>query len=198
MADGRDIFTWDNHALECKESGRVPERMSGKEWLRIWVLKLVEDGAKSALDLGCGPGYWIHLFDGLNYTGLDQSPGMLKLARELSPSAEFIIGNGREAASVLSGRTFDVIFTSSVLQHNRHFPDKEEVVKQIHTLLPERGHFVCTENTWRLKNYPSYTEGCMDTDGYSFTPEGWEAFMSNLGFDLLEYNGESEYVFRKR
>jgi SAM-dependent methyltransferase len=198
MADGRDVAVWDGHAAECRESGRQPALMNGKEWLRVKVLDCVKLGAKTALDLGCGPGYWINLFGGLKYTGLDQSTGMLSLAQELSPEAEFVHGNGRSASEALSGRKFDVVFTASVLQHNRHYPDKEEIVEQISSLLVEGGYFICTENTFRKSNYPPYEKGCMYTDGYSFTPEGWEDFMGKLGFDMLEYNGESEYVFRKR
>lgn len=198
MADGRDVAVWDNHALECRESGRTPSKMSGQEWLRSKVLGLISAGAKTALDVGCGPGYWIHLFDDLEYTGLDQSTEMLSLARNLSPDATFVQGNGRSAVEVLPGKKFDIIFTASVLQHNRHYPDKEEIVNQIHALLVDGGYFVCTENTWRARNYPAYQKGCMDSDGYSLTPEGWEDFMSKLGFDLLDYSGESEYIFRKR
>jgi SAM-dependent methyltransferase len=199
MADGRDVPVWDNHAQECRDSGRQPAKMNGTEWLRVKVLELTENcGVKSALDVGCGPGFWIHLFDDLDYTGLDQSPEMLRLAKDLSPQAAFVLGNGRAASECFPNKKFDLVFTSSVLQHNRDNPDKVEVLSQIRELLCDRGYFLCTENTWRASNYPAYREGCLDTDGYSHTPLGWERLMNDNGFEMLEYNGASEYLFRKK
>jgi len=200
MADGREVDVWDRHAQECREQGRVPFRFNGNEWLRSQVVGL--KNIDSVLDVGCGPGYWVNLFDGIrSYTGVDQSLEMLKLAKELNAQREgvvFIQGQARELDSISYGLPgkFDLVFTSSVLQHNRHEPDKREIVESIGRVLRPGGYFLCTENTFREKNCAASLNNPGYTDGYSFTFEGWRDFMGGLGFILLGYNGESEYLYR--
>lgn len=209
MADGRDVAVWDNHAQECRDQGRVPFKFNGDEWLRLKVLGLLEsEGITFVMDVGCGPGFWVDLFEGIpRYVGVDQSQEMLKLAREHTPpppagaaeGACFIYGQARELTTIPYGPLpdFDLIFTSSVLQHNRHEPDKREIVEQIGKMLRPGGYFLCTENTFRADNCPQSVGNPDYTDNYSFTPEGWEKFMLALGFKLLEFNGQSEYFFQK-
>lgn len=204
MADSRDIAVWDNHADECRLEDRVPFEFRDEDtesqggWMRQKVLAAIKEGAKNALDVGCGPGYWRNLFAGLDYTGFDQSDKMLELAQELTPPGTWKKGNGRTLTDSFGVSTFDLIFTSSVLQHNRHVPDKIEVVQGIHSVLRPGGYFLCTENTFRADNKPESVGNPECTDGYSFTPEGWEKFMDELEFDFLGYNGKSEYLFQKR
>ena len=200
MADARDIKCWDDHAEDCRAEGRVPFEISGGKsedthWLRKKILEL--EDVTSCLDIGCGPGYWVDLFEGFTYTGFDQSTKMLKLAQELSPDKEFILGSARNLAGELGDRKFDLIFTSAVLQHNRHYPDKEEVVKGMHYALRPGGYYLCTENTFRPDNVPDCIGKPGYTEGFSFTPEGWEVWMSRYGFKLLEYCHPSEYLYVK-
>lgn len=203
MADGRDVAVWDNHADECRAEDRKPfefddaDTTSQGGWMRQKVLSAIKEGAKTALDVGCGPGYWRKLFGGLDYTGFDQSTKMLELAQELTPPGTWRQGNGRDLSSAFSDETFDIIFTSSVLQHNRHNPDKTEVVQGIHRLLKPDGYYLCTENTFRADNRPDSVGNPECTDGYSFTPAGWEKYMKGLGFSLLGFNGKSEYLYKK-
>lgn len=197
MADGRDIGIWDNHAQECREERRKPFKIQGykNNWLRAKLLEL--DEVYNCVDIGCGPGYWINLFEGKNYTGVDQSTGMLTLAQELSPDAEFVSGNARCLPEVFGDRKFDLVFTSAVLQHNRHVPDKEEIVKGIHHILRDGGYYLCTENTFRADNCPQSVGNPDYQDAYSFTPEGWKKWMGERGFELIEYHAPSEYIYRK-
>jgi len=195
MADGREIHVWDAHAEECREQNRTPFEFYEDSWLMQQRVAL--GGITTVLDVGCGPGYWIKLFEGLDYTGVDQSPGMLALAQELSPLAKFVLGNARSLSEVFSPGSFDLAFTSSVLQHNRHIPDKQEVVEQIALVLRGGGYLLCTENTYRADNCPESVNNPSFTDGYTFTPTGWEIFMKALGFRLLAYNGQSEYLYQK-
>ena len=203
MADGRDVHGWDNHAQECREAERKlfefnPEEDSTGGWLRKKVLEVlaVED---EVLDLGCGPGYWRNLFGGMNYTGFDQSQEMLQLARDLSEHEHelaWTLGNAREVDTHF-GPVFEMVFMASVLQHNRHEPDKREIVEAVYKVLKLGGYFLLTENTFRKSNCPQSVTNPDYTDGYSFTPKGWEDFLLPLGFKLLDFNGESEYLFQK-
>jgi SAM-dependent methyltransferase len=53
------------------------------------VLKDVIDENTKWLDLGCGTGYFLSQFPGIQRAGLDMSPEMLKLSREVNPDALF-------------------------------------------------------------------------------------------------------------
>lgn len=201
MADGRDIKVWDNHAQECRGSGRkLFEFSSGDSssggWLRSKVLESLLAGSE-VLDLGCGPGYWRNLFEGMRYTGFDQSAEMLKLASDIGSESSFVQGNAREVDKKFEPQTFDMVFMSAVLQHNRHEPDKREIVEAVYKILKKNGYFLLTENTFRQDNCPQSVGNPEHTDGYSFTPEGWAGFLLPLGFKRLDFNGQSEYLYQK-
>jgi len=204
MADGRDVAVWDNHAVECEDAKREPfgKESTHKNWLRVKMMEL--EGVHRILDVGCGPCYWIHLFTGKQYNAVDQSMGMLAagkntiLRNDLSSDVgEIRQGNARNLQEVYEAGEFDLVFTSSVTQHNRHEPDKREIVEGIHHILREGGYYLCTENTYRADNCPQSVGNPDYTDGYTFTPEGWEKFMKPLGFELLEFNGQSEYLYKR-
>jgi ubiquinone/menaquinone biosynthesis C-methylase UbiE len=200
VADGRDLKVWDTHAQECRESGREPFKFTLDDsvggWLRSAVVRLMHSGAGTAIDIGCGPGYWRNLFEGLDYLGIDQSQDMLALAREVSPVGDFSLCNARQL-SLSRVEKYDIAFTSSVLQHNRNTPDKKEIVDSVYKLLTPGGHFLCTENTFHKHNCPHTLRDDFYTDGYSFTPKGWERFMLSSGFKLISFNGKSEYLYQK-
>jgi len=205
LADGRDINVWDNHANQCRDANREVftfDSTSGCQggWLRENVESYLPPDSK-VIDVGCGPGYWRKLFEGMHYTGFDQSSGMLKLAAELpaglSTPPVWVTGNGRRLTDSFDEGQFDMVFTASVLQHNRNEPDKKEIVKGIHLILKKEGYLLCTENTYRKDNCPQSVGNPDFTDGYSMTPTGWEKFMLPLGFKLLKYNGKSEYLYQK-
>ena len=205
MADGRDVKVWDTHAEECREANRTlfefnPDDENCGGWLRRKVLETLPSGGM-VLDLGCGPGYWRNLFEGRSYEGFDQSSGMLQLAQDIpSPKVKALHwhqGNARNVADKFIPNHFDMVFMASVLQHNRHEPDKREIVEAVHKILKPVGYFLLTENTFRADNRPSSVGNPDDTDGYSFTPAGWKKFMLSLGFELLEFNGQSEYLYRR-
>jgi len=206
MADGRDVACWDNHALECQEEDRKPFNMSDHRgyvhWLRKMILKL--EGVEKCLDIGCGPCYWVNLFEGFDYTGFDQSPNMLKVAQKqleknglLGRVSELKLGNARRLQDSFPPGTFDLVFTSAVLQHNRHEPDKREIVEGMREILRPGGYYLCTENTFRVDNAPQWANDHGVADGNSFTSEGWTNWMAAHGFEMLSYNGKSEYLYRR-
>lgn len=205
MADGRDIACWDNHARECEEAGREPFLIDSdtRKWLKGKLDGL--ENVYECLDVGCGPCYWVRLFEGKQYNAIDQSPGMLDLAKRvltrndlLGGVGEIRLGNARQLKEIYEPNSFDLVFTSSVLMHNRHEPDKREAVEGIHYILRDRGYLLCTENTFRADNAPESVGQPDYTDGNSFTPEGWKKFMDNLGFELLDFSGKSEYLYRRK
>ncbi len=221
MADGRDIKCWDDHANDCEEEKRKPfefetnipvegDESTGyphvpsknKTWLRE-TLESLED-VTDVLDIGCGPCFWINLFEGYRYYGFDQSPRMNEVAYKvlkdndlLDRMVEIRNGNARTLLESFPEKKFDLIFTSAVLQHNRHYPDKQEIVQGMHSILREGGYYLCTENTFRADNMPASIGHPDYTDGNSFTPERWEKFMRENGFETIEFHHPSEYLYRR-
>lgn len=193
MADARDEAVWTNHARECKDAGRVPFEFTEDNKFRVAVNAIKTKG-KRVLDLGCGPGYWAPLFKGFNYTGYDQNQGMIDLAKEINPKLKFIQG---PTLDMFAPESFDIVFSAGVLQHNRHEPDKANLARQINRILKQGGYYLCTENTFREDNMPVSVGNPDYTDGYSFTPHGWEKFITQFGFQFEWFTGPSEYLFSK-
>jgi len=107
------------------------------------LLKLIkESGIKVSgckfLDLGCGVGRdaALALKAGMKYTGVDLSKGMLKVARESFPQAEF----HRMDVSNLDFRanTFDVVWASAILLH-LDSKDLEKTLGEIKRVLKPEG-----------------------------------------------------------
>ncbi len=220
MADGREVEVWDAHADECEEEKRKPfefetapvegEEPTGyphvpnkkKVWLRE-TLESLED-VTDVLDIGCGPCFWINLFEGYRYYAFDQSPRMNEVAYKvlkdndlLDRMVEIRNGNARTLLESFPEKKFDLIFTSAVLQHNRHDPDKREIVQGMHSILREGGYYLCTENTFREDNAPQFCQGDGPCDGNSFSVEGWRKFMLEYGFEMVEFHHPSEYLYRR-
>ncbi len=221
MADGRELEVWNAHARECEEEKRTPFEFDSisssdtdvvypyvpdpkKLWLRKILLSL--ENVTDVLDIGCGPCYWINLFEGFRYHGFDQSLDMIKLGQKqlatnnlLGHMVELRRGNARTLKESYLETKFDLVFTSAVLQHNRHVPDKTEIVQGMYDILRPGGYYLCTEDTCREDNHPECVgfEGCNRGPEYTFKEEGWRKFMIELGFETLEYRHPSEYLYRR-
>jgi len=196
MADARDEAVWTHHAFQ-HERDETPHIVNEDNPHRLVVTDL--EGVKKVMDLGCGSALWRHVFGDLEYFGVDQNVAMIEVAKQRFPEDTFVVCNGMDLA--FEDGSFDLIFTASVLQHNRH-PDKEVVAREIYRVLRPGGYYLCSENTLRLDNYqpqfgPNVQYEDALTDGYSFTPAGWECFMSKLGFKMEWYKHPSEYLFIK-
>lgn len=203
MADGRDVAVWSNHAVEQWEENKLGHNPDPNGIIAQWLNRFLEPNAK-VLDFGCGGALWRRTFLGFDYHGSDQNENMVKHAHMRFPDLlDKIMVNQWDNLSY-ADETFDAVFTSAVLQHNRH-PDKEKAVKEIVRVLKPGGYYIATENTFQkisgnwIHTFPQAFEWheAMD-DGYSFTEVGWENFMSRFDLALVEYNGKSEYLFQKK
>lgn len=195
MADGRDIAVWSKHAQEHRAIW-TPHIITEDIQLRKWLKQV---NPKECLDYGCGSGLWRGLFEGFNYTGADQNNEMIAAAKDRYPAHADSFYVIEWDKPYFPDGTFDLIFTSAVLQHNLH-PQKARVVEQIVRMLKPGGHFMCTENTFRPDNYktsfpriPVWREDL--DDGYSLTSIGWEKFMKARGLTLLSFSSPSEYLY---
>jgi ubiquinone/menaquinone biosynthesis C-methylase UbiE len=94
---------------------------------------------KKYLDLGCGTGNYLAEFAALGYamTGLDLSEGMLRVAREKSPSSDFICAPA-EKMPVPSESMAGAFSCLAV----HHFEDLEMMAREVHRVLEPNARFV--------------------------------------------------------
>jgi len=194
-ADARNEAVWTNHAREHERE--TPHRVNHDN-PHLVIFKSIE-GVDKVLDLGCGTALWRHVFAGSDYHGADQNEAMIRGARGRFPEDKFFVCNGMKLD--FDSEYFDLVFTASVLQHNRH-EDKDKVVAEIHRVLRPGGYYWGDENTFREDNFRStfgpkavFSDDLQDN--YSFTKAGWIKYMESRGFKFVRFDLISLYLFRK-
>jgi SAM-dependent methyltransferase len=120
------------------------------------------------LDLGCGNGYLAtqltHTHQGATYVGLDNSPGLLEVARQAcagqknitfhladltSPAWELDLA---AAPGIRSPLQFNTILAFAILHHIPGVPARTIILKKIRSLLQPDGRFIHSE--WQFLNNP--------------------------------------------
>jgi len=203
MADAREQGVWSEHA---RLDHTKAEPYTYSKEIDSLLENTYPNGIKLVMDVGCGSGLWRRIFSEYDYVGVDQNEDMINLALkrnfiDIPKSTRFLIGNARKLSDVWirCKQKPDLIFCSAVLQHNRHEPDKREVVEEINRTLRPHGYFLFTENTFAPHNFNPpfnrFQEG--QTDGWSFTQKGWEDFMNLCGFTLIKNDPFNFYLFQK-
>ncbi len=110
--------------------------------------KYTKDNFK-VLDLGCGPGRLYHLFkdfQGVDYTGVDQSKGQLDIAKEDFPENNYIEAEMTELP--FANNEFDIIYCIATFHH---LPDEKSRLKgleEMKRVLKSGGHIIMTN--WNL------------------------------------------------
>ena len=102
------------HIKELEDAGvNEDELVEAREALA----KAQRDARRRVVDLGCGAGRDYPAFEerGIDYLGVDASEGMLTVARERFPSANF---EAQDLCALdLPARSFDGAFANASLQH---------------------------------------------------------------------------------
>jgi len=110
-------------------------------------------GAKTALDLGCGPGqYMVHLSQlGFDCCGADISEEMLQIAREKIPASPFVKWIHSDCRNVpVQDQFFDLILCIGVLEY---LSDDLSALKEIGRLIKPGGGVILTfPNLYKLRN----------------------------------------------
>lgn len=199
MADAREVHVWTEHA-ERDHTTRQPYEHSS----HIDALMAETKNVKTVIDYGCGSGLWRPCFRDYDYIGIDQNEAMIKVAKSrdfsgIKHKTSFMQRNFFRDG-VLDTPVVDLVWTSAVLQHNRHEPDKRETVEHLRSVIRDGGYLLFTENTFtRFNHNPpflNFEEGC--TDGWSFTQQGWIDFIEKIGFKLIKNDPFNYYLFQKK
>jgi len=115
----------------------------------------VKDG-DTVLDLGCGNGRLYEVFKDMSiqYTGVDNSAGLIEEAKKKWPENEFVVADALDLP--FENGKFDVVFMIAILHH---LPSKElrlKVLENIKRVLKDDGVLIMTNwNLWQ-KKYLSY------------------------------------------
>ena len=111
-----------------------------------------KDGDK-ILDLGCGNGRLIELFQEKNieYSGIDNSQKLIEIARQKHPNGEFRIFDGLKIP--YPDNHFDTIFCIAVLHHIPGRELRQEFLKEARRVLRSSGRLILS--TWYL--WQAYT-----------------------------------------
>lgn len=183
---------WTSEAIRALSDGEYRDQL-----IPNFVKEYVPSG--KVLDLGCNIAKFVPMWQlaGFTVEGFDQCEYALKVAKMRHPDVKFTLGRAQDLPYE---KEFDLIFTSAVLQHNRH-SEQEKIVEQIKKALKPGGYFLMSENTLRPDNWPiGIKDGKFDedvTDGYSKTFKGWIEFFKKHGFEFVKANyGITLYLFR--
>jgi len=182
--DSEEIDKWD---LESERAWKNDSHDVEFPESIVSLLQTILLPKAKVLDVGCGIGKHVKAFRKLGYDamGIDQSKKAVEYAGKLNPDAQIVHMRIQDLAFT---SMFSLIHTSAVLQHSKH-ERKQEILKRFITALKPLGYYLCTENT--------LAEG-KESDGYSFTHEGWIRFMSVNGFKHVKtFFPWPYYLFRK-
>jgi ubiquinone/menaquinone biosynthesis C-methylase UbiE len=147
---------WDEQAVMHKDQceATTPDQVYKELEIRN-ILKYIPDNA-SVLDIGCGNGFSTIKFAeerNISILGIDYSENMIKYAEdnlknkpELSERVSFKVVDVLELSNKIQDN-FDVMITERCLINLTSFEKQQEAIKQIHSLLAEKGKFIMCENT---------------------------------------------------
>lgn len=131
------------------------------------------------LDLCCGTGQWAREFTRLGYrvTGVDASPSMVELAREIAPAAQFFVGDARSFAFKQSFSGAISVFNS--LAHARNARDLLLIFRNIRGALCEAAPFVFDISMEEAYISRWRGEFSCEVDGLTFTVTSSYDFLSH-------------------
>ena len=122
-------------------------------WRELKFLsEYIKDGQK-VLDLGCGNGRLCKLLQSkdIEYIGVDNSQGLIKIARRQFNKFTFLVADALSLGAQLPNNEFDIIFSIAFLHH---IPSKElrlKILKDCFSILKPNGFLIFT--VWNLKQW---------------------------------------------
>jgi ubiquinone/menaquinone biosynthesis C-methylase UbiE len=105
----------------------------------------IDLAGKKILDYGCGTGRWVEFFRsyGMEYTGVDLSTEMVRIAAERFSDANFaaLSADGIQYPS----RTFDVVCSIAVIHHNP-YKEQSSILQELSRIIKFKGFLVIFES----------------------------------------------------
>ncbi|HUT21780.1 MAG TPA: class I SAM-dependent methyltransferase [Candidatus Bipolaricaulota bacterium] len=132
-------------------------------WPELLIFKKYLKNGQKILDLGCGNGRLVKLFDGFNvdYLGLDVNEELIKLAKEQNSDKNFATA---DILSFDANEKFDLIFMVAVLNHFNK-AERKIVLDKVYSALKPGGYLLMTNwNMLNLKNKKSWWRSKHDHD----------------------------------
>jgi len=111
----------------------------------------IKEGDK-ILDLGCGNGRMLEFFNGknINYSGVDNSEGLIKIARDKHPGIDFQVADALKLP--FPDNCFDKIISIAVLHHIPSSGFRRQFIKEAKRVLKPGGLLIIT--VWDLWQRP--------------------------------------------
>ncbi len=161
------------------------------EYLKNWVAP-----GERVLDLGCGHGRLINLFDGLkiDYHGLDHSGELIEAAKRRFPGHSFQVGDVRQLP--YSDALFGSVWLIALLHHLPPSASAKAIKEACRVVRPSgkviitvwQPHFSWLKN-WRRHGRRSFFKkwgGQSWLYYYFFKPEELKKLVESLGLAILE------------
>jgi len=131
---------------------------------------------KKILDYGCGTGRWVEFFRsyGMEYTGVDLSTEMIRIAKERFCKTDFS-ALGIEGIQYPS-QAFDIVCSIAVLHHNP-YKEQSSIIFQLSHIIKLKGFLVLFESL-------GSRESKSDIE-FPRPSEDWRKSLNALGFERL-------------
>ncbi len=130
---------------------KIAQHFSGTReyvWQDLKPLKAYTKDGNRILDVGCGNGRLYQMFQDLSitYTGVDQSEGLITLAREKFPSGQFDIAE--MTCLPYPDQSFDIVYCIAAFQHMPTRETRLKALAEMKRLLVLGGYIILTN--WNL------------------------------------------------
>lgn len=167
-------ISWNNWFSNDKflKEYSAPERIAS---YRETIYELEEmdafSNAKTVLDIGCGTRHFLSelhkLHPSLKLYGSDFSEESIKVSKSVLPDADFFILDVYNIAPDFN-KKYDIVICTEVLEH---LLQPGEALKNIFSLLSEKGTLVLTVPNGRIDTYSGHIN--------FWSPESWKVFIEN-------------------
>lgn len=117
--------------------------------MNFFSLPVIKSNAKDVLEVGCGNGYTLGLlqdkFSNYNFTGMDFSEDLLKIANERKlANVKFFQGDARKLE--FADNSFDVVFTERCIINLLTWEEQQQALKEMQRILRKGGYILFMES----------------------------------------------------
>jgi len=138
--------TREDYNLIAEDFSRTRQNL----WAELNIFKDIIKDNNKVLDAGCGNGRLLELFKDkkIEYTGIDISENLIKIAKESHPEINFLVADNLNLP--FSDNSFDKVFSIAVLHTIPSRELRSKVLLEIKRVLKPEGNLILT--VWDIKN----------------------------------------------